>query len=156
MDTNTHATADSDRLAPSEPLGHLDHTPYARQALGRAKALVAAYGALSIAVLATVVVLALTERPVTSFMWGRSLGVLASAAVTYWLTVLAGRGARWAYLRVRIISIVMPPVIIAIDVLPGTLPTWFVLLQSACALAVAAAAFPLNAARLRAAFPKSP
>ncbi|CAM5654553.1 Integral membrane protein OS=Streptomyces rimosus subsp. rimosus (strain ATCC / DSM 40260 /JCM 4667 / NRRL 2234) OX=1265868 GN=SRIM_034160 PE=4 SV=1 [Streptomyces rimosus subsp. rimosus] len=35
------------------------------------------------AVLLTVVVLAATGHEVTSFMWGRSAGVLASAAVTY-------------------------------------------------------------------------
>ncbi|MER5183963.1 hypothetical protein ABT009_37450 [Streptomyces sp. NPDC002896] len=145
METNTHTTAGA---------GCLDH-PHTRQAFGRARTLVAAYGALSVAVLAAVAVLAMTEHAVTSFMWGRSVGVLASAAVTYWLTALASRGARWAYLRVRIISIVMPLAIIAIDVIPGTLPAWFIMLQATCALAIAAAAFPINGSTLRAAFPKT-
>ncbi|MFI0904197.1 hypothetical protein ACH4TE_11680 [Streptomyces sioyaensis] len=144
METNTHTTAGAGRLDP----------PRTRQAFGTVRTLVAAYGALSVAVLATVAVLALNEQAVTSFMWGRSAGVFASAAVTYWLTARAARGARWAYLRVRIISCVMPPAIIAIDVLPGTLPTWFILLQATCALAIGAAAFPLNGSRLRAAFVK--
>ncbi|MFI6597285.1 hypothetical protein ACIBHX_13600 [Nonomuraea sp. NPDC050536] len=133
---------------------HTDH-PGTQRAFARAKTLVAAYGALSAGVLITVVILAVTDHTVTPFMWGRSGGVLASAAVTYWLTVLASRGARWAYLRVRIISIIMPFAIIAIDVIPGTLPVWFIMLQAACALAIAAAAFVANGSQLRAAFPKS-
>jgi hypothetical protein len=93
METTSHTTAEA---------AHLNH-PRTRRAFGKAKILVAAYGALSAAVLITVVILAITGQTVTSFMWGRSAGVLASAAVTYWLTVLASRGARWAYLRVRVI-----------------------------------------------------
>ncbi|MEU0569769.1 hypothetical protein ABZ297_30930 [Nonomuraea sp. NPDC005983] len=145
METTTHTTAEA---AP------LDH-PRTRRAFGKVKILVAAYGALSAAVLITVAILAINDQTVTSFMWGRSAGVLASAAVTYWLTVLASRGARWAYLRVRIISIIMPPAIIAIDLIPGILPAWFVMMQAACALAIAAAAFIVNGSRLRAAFPRS-
>ncbi|MEU2787919.1 hypothetical protein [Streptomyces sp. NPDC007100] len=126
-----------------------------RRALGTVKGLVAAYGALSAAVLAVVVVLAVNGREVTSFMWGRSAGVLASAAVTYWLTVLAARGARWAYVRIRVISVVVPVAIVVIDTLPGVLPAWFVAMQIACALAIGATAFLLNGPGLRAAFPKS-
>lgn len=96
-----------------------------------------AYGALSTAVLVTVAVLALTGHTVTSFMWGRSAGVLASAVVFYWLTVLAARGARWACLRVRILSVIMPLVIIAVDTAPGICPTWFAMVQATCALPLA-------------------
>ena len=124
------------------------------ESFGKVKILVAAYGALSVVVLATVAVLAISGQTVTSFMWGRSAGVLASAAVTYWLTVLAARGARWAYLRVRVISIVMPVAIVAVDLIPGICPTWFAMMQAVCALAVAAAAFVVNGSGLRAAFPK--
>ncbi|MFG2290349.1 hypothetical protein ACGFOU_30255 [Streptomyces sp. NPDC048595] len=130
------------------------HRPDTRPAFGKVKILVAVYGALSAAVLVTVAVLALAAQPVTSFMWGRSAGVLASAAVTYWLTVLAARGARWAYLRIRMITSIMPPVIIAIDTIPGALPVWFIVAQGACAIALAAAAFIANGSALRAAFPK--
>ena len=144
METTSHTTAET---------AHLNH-PRTRRAFGKAKILVAAYGALSAAVLITVVILAITGHTVTSFMWGRSAGVLASAAVTYWLTVLASRGARWAYLRVRVISIIMPIAIIAIDLIPGVLPPWFAVMQAVCALAIAATAFIVNGSRLRAAFPR--
>lgn len=87
---------------------------------------VAAYGALSVAVLIVVVIISVMGREVTSFMWGRTGGMFASAVVTYWLTVLASRGARGAYVRVRIISVIVPIAIIAIDGIPGALPPWFV------------------------------
>ncbi|MGC7094410.1 hypothetical protein ACPZ19_07090 [Amycolatopsis lurida] len=48
-----------------------------------------------------------------------------STAVAYWFTVLAARGARWAYVRMRVISVVVP------------------------------AAFIVNGPRLRAAFSKA-
>ncbi|MGI5153929.1 hypothetical protein [Microbispora sp. CA-102843] len=133
---------------------HLDHAR-TRRAFGTAKILVAAYGALSVAALVTVAILAITDHTVTSFMWGRSAGLCASAAVAYWLTVLAAWGRRSAYLRMRGISVVMPLAIVGIDLIPGMLPAWFVMMQAACALAIAAAAFVINGSRLRAAFPTS-
>ncbi|MEU6933554.1 hypothetical protein AB0A05_30835 [Streptomyces sp. NPDC046374] len=139
MDTHTHSSSTTGTVA-------------TRQAFGRARAYVAVYGALGAAVLAVVVVRAMTGHAVSSFMWGRSAGVLVSAAVAYWLTVAAARGARWAYVRVRIIAVVMPFAIVVIDVLPGTLPAWFIALQAVCAVAVGAAAVPLNGAGPRAAF----
>lgn len=136
--------------AAAAPLNH----PRTQRAFGTAKNLVAAYGALGAAVLLTVAVLACTGHSVTSFMWGRSGGVLASAAVIYWMTALAARGTRWAYLRVRILSVLMPIVIIGVDLIPGICPPWFALIQAVSALPLAAAAFVSNGPRLRAAFPK--
>ncbi|GAA3597747.1 hypothetical protein GCM10022419_096340 [Nonomuraea rosea] len=130
---------------------HVGH-PHLRQAFGRTKASVAAYGAFSVAVLVVVVLLSVTGSEVTSFMWGRTGGMVASAVVTYWLTVRAARGARWAYVRVRVISVVVPIAIVAIDAIPGALPAWFVAMQLAGALALVPAAFVVNGARLRAAF----
>lgn len=143
METTSHTTAEA---------AHFNH-PRTQRAFGRTKMLVAAYGALSAAVLVTVVVRAFTQQTVTSFMWGRSAGVLASAAVVHWLTVLASRGARWAYLRVRIIAIIMPVAIIGVDLIPGICPAWFAMSQALCALPLAAAAFISNGSGLRAAFP---
>ncbi|MEU4232491.1 hypothetical protein AB0F17_50035 [Nonomuraea sp. NPDC026600] len=134
--------------------GHINH-PHTQRAFGKVKKFVAAYGALSVAVLIVVVILSVTGREVTSFMWGRTGGMFASAVVTYWLTVLASRGARWAYVRVRIISVIVPIAIIAIDGIPGALPPWFVAMQIAGALTLVPAAFIVNRSELRAAFPKA-
>ncbi|MFJ6217260.1 hypothetical protein ACIQGZ_28595 [Streptomyces sp. NPDC092296] len=152
MDTADHTAAETAQF--DHPHTHRIHRIHrTHRAFGRTKTLVAAYGALSAAVLVTVVVLAVTGHTVTSFMWGRSAGVLASAAVTYWLTARAARGARWAYLRVRVISVAVPIAIIAIDTTLGALPPWFVATQAACALPMAAAAFIVNGPTLRTAFP---
>ncbi|WP_433250667.1 hypothetical protein ACQPYK_04565 [Streptosporangium sp. CA-135522] len=51
--------------------GHVNH-PHTRQAFGRVKKFVAAYGALSVAVLIVVVILSVRGREVTAFMWGRT------------------------------------------------------------------------------------
>jgi hypothetical protein len=127
-----------------------------QDAFGNIKALVKLYGAFSVAVLLGVVILAITDHEVTSFMWGRAGGMFASAAVAYWLTGLAARGSRPAYLRVRIISIVVPLAVIAIDTIgAAALPSWFVALQIAGALALAPSAYYANQPELRAAFPKS-
>ncbi|MFH8407382.1 hypothetical protein ACH4FX_21705 [Streptomyces sp. NPDC018019] len=126
--------------------------PGPRRDFGRAKILVAAYGALSAVVLLTVAVLAGTGHEVTPFMWGRSAGVLASAGVAYWFTVLAARGARWAYRRIRVLSAVMPVAIVAIDSIPGALPGWFIAMQAVCAVAIGAAACIVNGSGPRAAF----
>ncbi|MEE4419308.1 hypothetical protein [Streptomyces bugieae] len=151
QDNSTHGMGTTGHLTAAT--AHL-HPPRTRRAFGTAKKLVAAYGALSAAVLITVAVLALTGHQVTSFMWGRSGGVLASAAVIYWMTVLAARGTRWAYLRVRILSVLMPIVIVGIDMIPGVCPLWFALIQAVSAVPLAAAAFLSNGSQLRAAFPK--
>ncbi|MEU5638994.1 hypothetical protein [Streptomyces milbemycinicus] len=134
-----------------------DHVtrPDTRRAFDTVKKLVMVYGAFSVAVLVVVVVLSVMGREVTSFMWGRTGGMFASAVVTYWLTVVASRGARWAYIRVRIIAVVVPIAVIAIDSVPGALPLWFVVLQIAGALALAPSAFIVNRRELRAAFPKA-
>ncbi|MEU9498942.1 hypothetical protein [Streptomyces sp. NPDC048196] len=87
----THGLGTTGR--PSAAPDHL-HPPRTRRDFGTVKKLVAAYGALSSVVLITVAVRAMTGHPVTSFLWGRSGGVLASAAVIYWMTVLAARGTR--------------------------------------------------------------
>ncbi|MGX7760163.1 hypothetical protein ACWQ06_16100 [Streptomyces angustmyceticus] len=144
METTRRTTGEPARLG----------DPQTQRTFGRAKFLVAAYGALSAAVLAAVAVRALTGHPVTSFLWGRSAGVLASAAVTYWLTVLAARGARCAFLRVRLVSVVMPVAIVGVDLIPGVCPAWFALAQATCALAVGAAACVVNGPLLRAVFPR--
>ncbi|MEU1792474.1 hypothetical protein ABZ553_42665 [Streptomyces sparsogenes] len=129
--------------------------PNTRRAFGTVKKLVMAYGSFSVAVLAVVIALSVMGREVTSFMWGRAGGMFASAVVAYWLTVIASRGARWAYIRVRVIAVVVPIAIVAVDSIPGALPLWFVVLQIAGALALAPTAFIVNRPELRAAFPKA-
>lgn len=131
---------------PSRTTAATDHItrPDTLRAFDTVRKLVMVYGAFSVAVLVAVVALSVMGREVTSFMWGRTGGMFASAVVTYWLTVVASRGARWARTRVRVITVVVPIAIIAIDSIPGALPLWFVVLQIAGALALAPAALIVN------------
>jgi len=129
-----------------------EYTAEVRGAFRKAKGFLAAYGALSAGVLGMVAVLAATGHVTTGFLWGRSSAILASAALVYWLTVLAARGSRSAYGRVRAVTVILPVAIVAVDLIPGLSPAWFTLAQSACALAIAAAALVLNGSRVRAAF----
>ncbi|WP_020657512.1 hypothetical protein [Amycolatopsis benzoatilytica] len=118
-----------------------------------AKGFIAGYGVAGAAVFGAVVVLALAGGEATSFMWTRSAVVLASAAIAYWLVLLAQRGRRAAYQRARLISIVAPVAIIGVDLIPGACPLWFLLVQAGCAVLLAGAAAPLI--RMRASFPAS-
>jgi hypothetical protein len=130
-------------------------TPYVQNAFQKVKTLVAVYGAFSATVLITVVILAITGQQVNSFMWGRAAGMFASAIVTYWLTTQAAQGKRWAHIRVRLISVIVPIAVIALDSIPGALPLWFIVLQVAGALAFLPAAFIMNRPSMRAAAPKT-
>lgn len=122
------------------------------EAFQRAKGFVVLYGLLGAIVLATVVVRAATGHVVPGFLWGRSCAVFATSVVAFWFLTLAARGARWAYLRIRVISVVMPIAIVGVDLIPGLCPGWFAVMQAVCALAIVPVAFIVNSSRVRAAF----
>ncbi|MBB1158955.1 MULTISPECIES: hypothetical protein [Amycolatopsis] len=124
----------------------------AQRPFGLVKGFVVAYGAMGAAVFGTIVALAAADGPASGFMWTRSALVPVSAAIMYWLVTLAARGSRRAYERARLISVVAPIALVGVDLIPGACPLWFLLLQSACAVLLACAAFPL--VRMRATFPK--
>ncbi|WP_156096581.1 hypothetical protein [Amycolatopsis jejuensis] len=121
------------------------------ESLNKVKMLALVYGGFSAVVLGAVVAESIAGYEVSGFMWGRAGGMFASAVVAYWLTGLAARGSRGAFIRLRIISVVVPIAVVAIDCsVPGALPLWFVVLQVAGAVALVPAAFIVN--RMRAAF----
>ncbi|MFC8797628.1 hypothetical protein ACFT2C_07825 [Promicromonospora sp. NPDC057138] len=123
-----------------------------RRAFTATKALVVTYGVLSAAVLGTVALVAAFGHATCTFEWIRSSIILASAVLIYWLAAAAARGSRSAYERVRAISIIVPVAIVVVDLIPGVAPLWFTLEQTACALALGAAAGVLRGRRVRAAF----
>lgn len=133
----------------------LADTTHAQDELRKIKSLIAVYCAFSGVVLVVVVILSVIGDAVSGFMWGRSAGMLTSALAAYWLTGLAQGGSRPAYLRVRIISVVVPIVVLAFDSIPGALPLWFAALQIAGALALLPTAFLANRRKLSSAFSKN-
>ena len=97
----------------------LADTTHAQDELRKIKSLIAVYCAFSGVVLVVVVILSVMGDAVSGFMWGRSAGMLTSALAAYWLTGLAQGGSRPAYPRVRIISVVVPIAVLALDSIPG-------------------------------------
>jgi hypothetical protein len=122
------------------------------EAFNRAKGFVILYGLLGAVVVATVVDRAASHHVVPGFLWGRSCAVFVTSIVAYWLLTRAARGARWAYVRIRIISIVMPLAIVGVDLIPGLCPGWFAAMQAVCALAILPVAFVVNGPTVRAGF----
>jgi hypothetical protein len=49
----------------------------------------------------------------------------------------------------------MPVAIVAVDLIPGVCPMWFLVVQTLCAITLGAAAFVVNASPVRAAFAKA-
>jgi hypothetical protein len=132
----------------------LVHRLGTRAAFSRVKVFVALYGAFSVLVLLANGAIATTGHgdAVSTFMWTRSSIIVASAVLIYWLAVRASRGLHSAYWRVRILSIILPVAIVAVDMIPGVSPLWFTLAQAVCALALAPVAFIVSGRRLRAVF----
>jgi hypothetical protein len=89
---------------------------------------------------------------VSSFMWGRSGGVIASGAVFLRFADAAARGQRWAYRRIRIVAVAVPIIITALLFTSGAAPMWFKIAQLVCAAGVGVIAVVVNGARVRRAF----
>ncbi|GHI04064.1 hypothetical protein AQI88_07730 [Streptomyces cellostaticus] len=131
------------------------NNPEIQEAFSKVKRLAVIYGVFDAIVLATVIGLSVAGHKEVGFVWGRSCAVFASAVVLYWLTGNASRGERSAYVRIRIISTVLPIAIVGVDMIPGICPPWFAVMQAVCAVPLAVAGFTINGSKLRAAFPKS-
>ena len=76
------------------------------------KELAAGYLALSVLTLASIVARRHDTHAVNSAVWTRGVIVTASAVLTLVFTIRAARGSRRAYVRLRIVSILMPLAIV--------------------------------------------
>jgi hypothetical protein len=128
--------------------------PGAVKALQAIKELAAGYLALSVLTLATIVARRHDAHAVNSAVWTHGIIVTASAFLTLVFVIRAARGSRRAYLRLRIVSIVMPLAILGIIALPGTFPLWMKIEQAVCGVMLVAIAVLANNPRLRSAFRK--
>jgi hypothetical protein len=86
--------------------------------------------------------------------WTRCSIVLASALATLLLAIAASRGHRTAFLRVRIISVVVVIGVGVVAAIPGFLPPWVRVEQVVCGLLLLPVAILVNLPRTRALFPK--
>lgn len=116
------------------------------------KALAGTYLGISVATVAAVVALRNNTAMVTDAVWVRTVIVLVSSLFTVLLSVRAGRGARRAFLRLRILTGVMTVAIAVIIALPGTFPTWLKIEQGGCGLLLLGIVALVNGKALRSAF----
>jgi hypothetical protein len=121
-----------------------------REAYSAANRCTWVYGALATAALVTVVAMAVSGHPVTTFMWIRA-ALLPVVAVV--LHRLIAAGSRRAFDRLRTLAAVLPIAIIGVDLIPGLCPAWYVALQAACMLPVVRLALLTRFSALRSAFP---
>lgn len=87
-------------------------------------------------------------------VWTRCSAVLASAIVLLLLTGGAARGSRSAWIRIRIISVVIVVAVVVIVSIPGFLPPWVRIEQGVCGGLVLPVAILVNLRRTGALFPK--
>jgi predicted membrane channel-forming protein YqfA (hemolysin III family) len=127
--------------------------PRTREAFDTVKKYVKLYGAICAITLGTVAVVAISGPTVTTFMWVRSVILLAIAPVLYRMTVHASQGARRRFERVRTLTVIVPIAIIAVDLIPGVCPAWYAVMQAISALALIGAAFVARGATLRTVYP---
>ncbi len=133
------------------PSPHQDDTSTVK-AFQAVKELVAGYLAVSVLTLSAIITLRGHSHDVNSAVWTRGVIVVASALMTLLFTVRAAAGSRRAYLRLRIISIVMPAAIAVIIAWPGTFPLWMKVEQGVCGLLLMAVAVIANGKHLRCVF----
>jgi hypothetical protein len=121
-------------------------------AFRRIRVLAGCYLGLSGLTLVAVVLLRHHSAEVNPAVWTRGAIVAVSALLTFALTARAARGARRAYLRLRLLTAVMVVAIAVIIALPGTFPLWMKIEQGACGVLLLGVATLLNGRRLRSAF----
>lgn len=127
--------------------------PATQKALGRVKLLVGLYTAISVLSLIAVALLRGHSDNVNySSVWTHGIIVAASALLALSITVRAARGARRAFLRLRIISAVLVVAIVAIVAIPGSFPLWMKAEQGVCGLLMVGVALIVNGRDLRSLF----
>lgn len=114
--------------------------------------LVGCYVALSVGTLGVIVALRDNAAEVNSAVWTRGVIVVASALLTFSFAARAGHGHRRSYLRLRIISFVMPVAIVAIIAAPGMFPVWMKVDQAICGAFLVGVAVLANRGSVRSLF----
>ena len=118
--------------------------------------LLAGFVIVSAATLTVLVAVFVNGVVVGTAVWIRCSFVLASAIVLLLAASFAARGARAAWIRLRIISPIVVAVIVVIVAIPGFLPDWARIEQIVCCLMVLPVAILVNRSRARRLFPKTP
>jgi hypothetical protein len=126
--------------------------PRSSAALRSVRLLVSAYLAISVLTLIAIIALRNDAAAVTDAVWTRGSIVVASALLTFEFARRTARGARKAFLRLRIVSAIMLVAIVVIVALPGTFPLWMKFEQAICGLLLLGVAVIVNGRHLRSVF----
>jgi uncharacterized protein (DUF983 family) len=125
--------------------------PQLREVLRRLNVLTGAYLGLSIAALAVATLLRNHPAEVNSAVWTRGSIAAVSALLIALFAVRTARGARRAYLRLRIVSAISVAGFALVLALPG-FPLWMKVEQGVCGLLLLGVVALVNGRDLRAAF----
>lgn len=135
------------------PMSDVDVThPSSLSALRNLKLFVSSYLGLSVVTLVAIILLRNNASVVNAAVWIRGTIVVASALLTFVFARRAARGHRKAFLRVRIISVIMVVAIVTIISLPGTFPLWMKIEQGICGLLLLGVVVISNGKNLRSVF----
>ena len=151
MTTQTQTQPHTQNTYIQRSAGTFTH-PRTVAAFRKIKLLLGAYLGLSTLTLAGIFVMRHHTAEVNSAVWTRATIVVASAVLTFFFAVCAARGARWAFLRLRIVSLVMVVAVAAIVSLPGTFPVWMKIEQGVCGLLMLGVVSLVNGRHLRSLF----
>jgi hypothetical protein len=123
-----------------------------RPELRNVNLLVGCYLGLSALTLVAVALLRNDPALVSTAVWVRGTIVVVSAAVMAAFAARMAGGSRGAYLRLRIVSVVMLVAIVVIIAVPGDFPLWFKIEQGVCGLFLTGIVLIANGARVRGQF----
>lgn len=138
MDITTHDT--------TEPAAD---DPRVQRALAAVRTSITVYGALGVAALAAVVVVASSGQPVSTFMGVRAVLLPVVAVLVHRLAVAGSRGSRRAFERLSTLAVLMPVAIVGVDLVPGVCPPWYAVMQVVCMAPVVRVAFLTRGSVLR-------
>jgi hypothetical protein len=113
--------------------------------LRRVRTLTAGYLAISLAAVGAL----LLHAGGNAAAWTHGIIVAVTAGASLSAAIRAGRGRRGAYLRLRVLSVVVVVAMIVIAALPGDFPLWMKLAELAGAALMAVVAVTVNARPLR-------
>jgi lysylphosphatidylglycerol synthetase-like protein (DUF2156 family) len=134
--------------APYPTAGQTDAAPVFR----KIKLLAAGYLGLSVLTLGAIALMRHHPAEVNSSVWTHGIAVAVSAVVANIVAVLAARGSRAAYRRLRIVSVILVAAITVFIALPDGFPLWMKADQSVAGLLWIAVAVLANGRQLRSRF----
>lgn len=127
-------------------------TPQTAPAMRTPKLLVAGYLGLSVATLVAVFFMRDNASMVNEAVWIRGTIVVLSALLSLLFAARAAQGSRRAFLRLRIVTLVMTVAIAVIIALPGPFPVWLKIEQGVCGAILLGVVILVNGRRVRSLF----